>query len=87
MNVPQSVIWFGISAVIAIGYGLHVGHINSVGFEKYIDELIKKHDLDRRSAQNHARFNFLFSWIVFVAFGITATVCAAISFLNAVNPK
>lgn len=81
-NIPSSVVWFGVTAFIAIGYGIHLAHIYSVGFDAYMDELIKKFDLTAKEAQRDARQTFWFDWFMVTLCGVLATSFLAISVLN-----
>ena len=81
-NIPSSVVWFGVTAFIAIVYGLQLGHIYAVGFDAYINELIKKFDLTAKEAEKEARQTFWVYWFIVLACGIAATVLLAISVKN-----
>lgn len=81
-NIPSSVVWFAVTAFIAIVYGLHLAHIYAIGFDAYINELIKKFDLTAKEAQRDARQTFWVYWFIVLVCGIAATVLLAISIKN-----
>lgn len=81
-NIPAPVIWFGITAFIAIAFGLAIGHINAIGFDAYIVEQMKMHDCDRKEAHAKAIFSFWFNWVVVIISGCLATAFLAQSILT-----
>ena len=87
MNFHAPVLLFGISAFIAIAFGLHIAHISAVGFPDFVKEVMKKHELSPCRAEREARFSFWFAWAMVIVFGICATAFLAISIIEIVNPN
>ena len=72
-NVPAPIIWFACSAILFIIYGLQAAHIQSIGFEEYVNELIKKHDFTPSQARKEAYHSFWFNWLIVIVSGVAGT--------------
>lgn len=85
-ELPPSIIWFAITAFLAITFGLHFSHIRTIGFTAYVDELQDKQLLPRKTAYDQASFIFWFDLFVFVVSSIAATIFLSTSVINLLNP-
>lgn len=86
-QIPASVVWFAITATIAIIFGLNRGHVNAIGFDAYVNELKKKFDIETNEAISKAKFSFWFDWSVIITTGSISAACVVITLINLVNPK
>lgn len=55
MNIPPSVGYFSVALVALIVYGLHLAHIDSIGFHDYTKEVLKKNFCDYDTAKKIAK--------------------------------
>jgi len=74
--IPVPYIWFAMSLMLTVVYGLHLKHINTIGFDAYIREIEKAHEMNYKDASNNAKFTFWLSWVIVVA-GSASTLSAA----------
>lgn len=60
-------VYFWTSLIFVAVYAIHIKHVNQIGFDAYIRELEKSHDMNYYEASKNARFTLNLSWVIVIA--------------------
>lgn len=87
IQLPPSVIGFGICAFLFMAFGLHLGHMRATGTEEYIKQQMKLHNLTIKQAEERTRLQLVTDIAVTVVSGALAFYFAMQTILNLINQQ